>query len=195
MVIITQYFGKVSSGACRKTFSFVGMPFVLITIEIIILVKPFPLQYQPLGFGSRKDRKNSMNSRDFQLRSILITDDHSVIRSTLRDWLCEEFPDLVVHEASSGENALALLESIHDPDLVVMDFHLPGVTGIETTREIKAQHPQIPVIILTIQEDRQYVERAMDAGAEGYVIKRKMYSELLPAISSVLAGKVYSNIA
>jgi len=136
-----------------------------------------------------------MNSRDFQLRSILITDDHSVIRSTLRDWLCEEFPDLVVHEASSGENALAFLESAHDPDLVVMDFHLPGLTGIETTREIKAQHPQIPVIILTIQEDRQYIERAMDAGADGYVIKRKMYSDLLPAISSVLAGKVYSNIA
>ena len=125
----------------------------------------------------------------------MITDDHSVIRSTLREWLCEEFPNLVVHEASSGENALALLESAPDPDLVVMDFHLPGLTGIETTREIKAQHPQVPVIILTIQEDRQYVERAMDAGAEGYVIKRKMYSDLLPAISSVLAGKAYSNIA
>lgn len=123
----------------------------------------------------------------------MITDDHGVIRSTLREWLCEEFPDLVVHEASSGEKALALLESSQDLDLVVMDFHLPGITGIETTREIKAQHPQIPVIILTIQEDRQYIERAMEAGAEGYVIKRKMYSDLLPAISAVLTGKIYSN--
>jgi DNA-binding NarL/FixJ family response regulator len=132
-----------------------------------------------------------MNNKDNQLRSILITDDHSVIRSTLREWLCEVYTQLVVYEASSGENALSFLESSHDPDLIVLDFHLPGMTGIETTREIKVKYPHIPVIILTIQEDRQYIERAKEAGAEGYVIKRKMYSDLLPAINTVLSGKVF----
>ena len=125
--------------------------------------------------------------------SIIITDDHTVIRSTLRDWLCEEYPGLQVFEASSGENALALLASEAKPDLVLMDFHLPGKTGIETTREIKEVFPHIPVILLTIQEDQLYVERAIEAGAKGYVIKRKMYSDLMPAIQAVLDGGHFSS--
>ena len=143
------------------------------------------------NMSRERHRVMSMKKNDNPLRSILITDDHSVIRSTLKEWLCEEYPDLIVYEASSGEKALTFLASSQNPDLIVMDFHLPGITGIETTQEIKAKFPNIPVIILTIQEDRQYMERAKEAGAEGYVIKRKMYSDLLPAINSVLAGKAF----
>lgn len=127
--------------------------------------------------------------------TIIITDDHTVIRSTLRDWLCDEYPGLKVFEASSGENTLTLLASDAEPDLVLMDFHLPGKTGIETTRDINQEYPQLPVILLTIQEDQLYIERAIEAGAMGYVIKRKMYSDLLPAIKAVLDGRYFSSVS
>ena len=121
-------------------------------------------------------------------RSILITDDHSVIRQTLREWLCEEFPELIVQEARSGEDALEILSSPSRPELILLDFHLPGISGIEVTREIKRRYPQLPVLILTIQEDQVYIDRALEAGADSYVIKRQMYNELIPSIQQVFNG-------
>ena len=121
------------------------------------------------------------------LKTILITDDHSVIRKTLCDWLIEEIPDIEIIEASSGERALSILGSESEPDLIVMDFHLPGISGLEATREIKSSAPDVPVVMLTIQEDRQYVSRALEAGVDGYVIKRKMYTDLLPTIQEILS--------
>jgi DNA-binding NarL/FixJ family response regulator len=118
-------------------------------------------------------------------RSILITDDHSIIRKTLREWLCEEFPELTVLEASSGEAALEILSGRERPELIVLDFHLPGLSGIEVTREIKSKYPDLPVLILTIQEDRVYIDRALEAGADSYVIKRQMYNELIPSIEKI----------
>jgi len=129
-------------------------------------------------------KPNMIKTRTFP-RSILITDDHSVIRKTLKEWLCEEYPDLTVFEASSGEAALELLSERERPELIILDFHLPGLSGLEVTREIKSKYPDLPVLILTIQEDRVYIDRALEAGADSYVIKRKMYSELIPSIESV----------
>lgn len=121
-------------------------------------------------------------------KSILITDDHSIIRRTLREWLSAKIPDLKVIEASSGEAALDILATQDRPDLVLMDFHLPGQSGLDVTREIKKEHPDLPVLILTIQEDQHYVDKAREAGADGYVIKRHMYSELLPNIETIFNG-------
>lgn len=126
-------------------------------------------------------------------KSILITDDHSIIRRTLRDWLSGEFPDLEVLEASSGETALEILANNILPDLVVLDFHLPGESGIDITRKIKRDFPQLPVLILTIQEDQQYIDKAREAGADGYVIKRHMYNELIPSILSTINSHVITS--
>jgi DNA-binding NarL/FixJ family response regulator len=120
--------------------------------------------------------------------SILITDDHSVIRKTLREWLSEEFPELIILEASSGEDALEIISDGTQPDLIVLDFHLPGISGIEVTRKIKGQYPHLPVLMLTIQEDQVYIDRALEAGADSYVIKRQMYSELIPTIQRIYNG-------
>ena len=70
-------------------------------------------------------------------KSILITDDHSIIRLTLREWLAEEFPELSIQEASSGEQALELLAEEPRPELVLMDFRLPDRSGIDVTKDIK----------------------------------------------------------
>jgi two-component system, NarL family, invasion response regulator UvrY len=97
-------------------------------------------------------------------QSIMITDDHSVIRRTLREWLREEFPGIRVVENSSGEAALEMLASEPPPEIVLMDFHLPGRSGITVIKQIKEDYPDLPVVMLTIQEDKQYREKALEAG-------------------------------
>ncbi|MDZ7843459.1 MAG: response regulator transcription factor [Anaerolineales bacterium] len=125
---------------------------------------------------------------------ILITEDHSIIRRTLRDWLGEEYPGLRVTEASNGEDALKILETRPLPELVLMDFHLPGRSGIDISQEIKAKHPELPVVILTIQEDDQYQAKAFEAGIDGYVVKRKMYTDLIPTISALFNSETEEGV-
>ena len=120
--------------------------------------------------------------------SILIADDHNIMRKTLRQWLSTKFPELRVVEANSGEQAL---DSLRDNEfhLVLMDIHLPGINGITTTTHIKNEFPDLPVIVLTVQEDERYQYEAKQAGADAYVIKRKMYADLVPLMFSFLGGK------
>ncbi len=130
-------------------------------------------------------------------QSIMITDDHSVIRRTLREWLREEFPGIRVVENSSGEAALEMLASEPPPEIVLMDFHLPGRSGITVIKQIKEDYPDLPVVMLTIQEDKQYREKALEAGADEYVVKRRMYTDLIPAVRNALgksrSGKIQSH--
>jgi two-component system nitrate/nitrite response regulator NarL len=119
-------------------------------------------------------------------KSILIVDDHSIIRRTLGEWLGEEFPGVHITEASNAEEALQSLQADDPPDLILMDFHLPGRSGIAASKVIKQKHPALPIVMLTIQEGEQYLKRARAAGVDGYVVKRKMYTDLVPAISGVL---------
>ena len=117
--------------------------------------------------------------------SILIADDHNIMRKTLRQWLSSKFPHLQVFEASSGEQALEVLKG-STVGLVLMDIHLPGIDGLDTTRQIKSACPDLPVIVLTVQEDERYQAEATKAGADAYVVKRKMYAELIPLMMSFI---------
>lgn len=121
---------------------------------------------------------------------LLLVDDHEVIRTGLR-MLLESQPDMkIVAEAGSGLEALALTEKCH-PDVVVMDITLPDISGIETTRRLKAQHPQVTVVALTIHEDEQYFFEMLQAGASGYVPKRAAPEDLISAIRAAHADQVY----
>jgi len=117
--------------------------------------------------------------------TILIVDDHHIIRRTLKQWLSGKYADVEIIEASSGEDALDVLDE-HSVDLTLMDIHLPGIDGIEATRQIKEMHQDVRVIMLTVQEMERYQTNALESGADGYVIKRQMYTDLIPVISSVL---------
>lgn len=75
-----------------------------------------------------------------------------------------------------------------------MDFHLPGRSGIDISQEIKAKHPELPVVILTIQEDDQYQAKAFEAGIDGYVVKRKMYTDLIPTISALFNSETEEGV-
>jgi DNA-binding NarL/FixJ family response regulator len=119
--------------------------------------------------------------------TILIVEDHDAVRRALRDWLEVEFPQCRVMEAASGEEAIALLRT-ESPRLVVMDISLPGMNGIEATRQIKATLPSAQIVMLTVHEDDTYRADATAAGASAYVPKRAMQTELLLTLAALLAN-------
>jgi len=121
---------------------------------------------------------------------ILLADDHTVMRAGLR-LLLERQPDMVVvAEAADGRQALSLVES-ETPDVVVMDIAMPILNGIETTRQIAAKRPELPVVILSMHSDESYVMRALKAGAKAYLLKDSAEADLIRAVRAVREGKSF----
>lgn len=121
---------------------------------------------------------------------LLLVDDHSVIRMGLTGSLNLE-PDLtVIGEAGKGGQAIELHRKLR-PDVVLMDFRLPDMTGVEATKTICREFPDARVLMLTVHEGEEDVYRAIQAGALGYVQKSIGWRELLAAIRSVAAGERY----
>jgi two-component system response regulator DevR len=119
---------------------------------------------------------------------ILIVDDHEVVRMGLRA-LLERYPDFeVVAEASSGKEALEKVD-IHQPDIVVLDIRLPGMSGVEVCQQITTRHPESNVIMLTSYAEDEMLFAAIRAGAAGYVLKQIGGDDLVRAIESVGRGE------
>jgi DNA-binding NarL/FixJ family response regulator len=116
---------------------------------------------------------------------ILIVEDHDAVRRSLRDWLGVAFPQYQIVEAASGEEAIVMAQASL-PRLVIMDIGLAEMNGIEATRRIKAIMPAAQVIMLTIHEDEAYRTDAAVVGASAYILKRKMYTELIPVMVELL---------
>jgi DNA-binding NarL/FixJ family response regulator len=117
--------------------------------------------------------------------SILIVEDHEKVRRALRILLEVKYSQYQVIEACSGEEALTLALA-EAPQLVIMDITLPGMSGIEATRRIRATASSPPVVMFTVHEDDIYREEAEAAGAIAYVPKHALQSELLPQLSNLL---------
>lgn len=121
---------------------------------------------------------------------ILIADDHPVLRSGLRVLLAAD-PELeVVGEAGTGEETLLLAEEL-SPDVVLLDVSMPGESGIETVRRLKARIPTLRVLFLTMHEEEGMLLEALNAGGDGYVVKRADQPEIIQAIRVVQRGDVY----
>jgi two-component system, NarL family, response regulator NreC len=126
----------------------------------------------------------------------VIVDDHNVVRSGLR-LLIAQHGMSVVGEAASGEESLRVLDDLfaapddEHPTVVVMDLMMKGIGGIEATRRIKEERPDLGVLILTMNEDRAYLREAFAAGASGYVLKEAVDVELIDAVRAVAAGGRY----
>lgn len=121
---------------------------------------------------------------------VLIADDHSIVRAGLRR-IVEESGDMeVIAEASDGREALLQVQK-EKPDVAVIDISMPGLDGLEVTAQLHAGCPKLPVIILTMHEEEQYVIRAIEAGAMGYITKRSAPEQLVNAIRKVYAGSRY----
>ncbi len=123
-------------------------------------------------------------------KRILIVDDHPVLRRGLAA-LIESEPDLLVRgEADSCAAALDFIRG-HRLDLVIVDLALPGRDGLELLKELKARHPKVPTLVLSMYDESVYAERCFRAGAQGFVNKHELDQTVLIAIRRVLAGKIY----
>jgi DNA-binding NarL/FixJ family response regulator len=121
---------------------------------------------------------------------VLIADDHGIVRSGLR-LLLERQPDIeVIAEAADGAEAreIAVRER---PDLAILDVRMPKLTGLQVTRELKKQAPEVSVLILSMHDDERYLFEALKAGASGYVLKTQADADLVEAIRAVERGEPF----
>lgn len=121
---------------------------------------------------------------------VLLVDDQKLIREILRA-LIENQPGMrVVAEAQNGRSALELTGRLR-PDVVVMDINMPDLNGIDATRRIVAEFPDIKVIALSMHSDKQFVDAMLKAGASGYLLKDRSFEEVVRAIRSVVTHHIY----
>ncbi len=125
-----------------------------------------------------------------EVHRIVIADDHVMFRQGMKA-LIDEKPDLeVVGEANDGFELLKLLDKLN-PDMVILDVSMPGLRGIEITREIKKKYPRLIILILTMHKNKEYLYHALSAGARGYLLKEDSDLELFTAIDTVRQGGVF----
>jgi len=129
-----------------------------------------------------------MNQSPIDPIRLLIADDHTLFRDGLRSLFASVTDTQVVGEAASGEEAIALAESLQ-PDVVLMDIQMPGLNGIEAARRITRASPHMGVVMVTMFEDDESVFAAMRAGARGYVLKGADQEEMLRAVRSAARGE------
>ncbi len=121
---------------------------------------------------------------------VLIADDHTIVRAGVRMLLDTE-PDIqVIGEALNGQEAVDLAEKLR-PNVTLMDIAMPGVDGLQATRQIKARFPDIHILVLTMHRSDEYLFEMLKAGASGYVIKGAETDELIHAVRVVAQGQVF----
>lgn len=122
--------------------------------------------------------------------TVMLVDDHPVVRDGYRH-LLENTPDIqVVAEANNGEEACAFCPQ-HLPDVVVLDLSMPGIGGLETLRRIKAKHPAINVLVFSMHDSATLVLRSIEAGATGYLTKQGGVMQMVEAVRQVAQGKLF----
>lgn len=125
-------------------------------------------------------------------KQVILADDHDLVRGGILG-LIELLPDVeVMAEASSGEELLTLLESV-TPDLVITDIHMPGMNGLEAVVRIRRRHPTLPILVLSMYDTADFVQRAVTSGANGYLMKNAAPSELQHAVQAMLVTGNYFN--
>lgn len=121
---------------------------------------------------------------------VLLADDHSIVREGLRRVLEDSGEIKIIAEASDGEKAFH--EAMEKkPDVAVIDISMPGMDGLEVLTRLKSYCPDIPVLILTMHDEEQYVVKAVEAGAMGYVTKQSAPEQLVEAVKKIHAGGRY----
>lgn len=121
---------------------------------------------------------------------ILIADDHAIVRKGIRQLLVEEYPLAKIEEVGDSESLIAKANS-GTWDVVICDLDMPGRSGLDAMQQIRAMHPKLPVLIMSIYPGEQYARRLLKAGAAGYLSKDAATEDLAKAIREVLKGRKY----
>src|SRR5262245_14819319 len=131
-----------------------------------------------------------MGVREHAMIRILVVDDHDVVRTGFRA-LFERYPNIeLVGEAVEGGEAIAIATETK-PDVVVLDYYLPLMNGLEVTRELRGRLPATEILIFTMHYSEVFVEEVLSAGARGYLLKSDATRDLIPAINAVAAHRPY----
>jgi DNA-binding NarL/FixJ family response regulator len=121
---------------------------------------------------------------------VLLVDDHPLVREWLANLLNQQADFEVCGEATNGPQAIKLIASVI-PDVAIVDLSLEGGSGIDLIKAIKSAYPNVRMIVLTMHDESLYAERALRAGARGYVMKKEATKRIVPAIRRVLEGKLF----
>jgi two-component system invasion response regulator UvrY len=121
---------------------------------------------------------------------ILIADDHAIVRKGIRQLLLEEYPSATIEEVGDSENLIAKT-STENWDVVICDLDMPGRSGLDAMQQIRALHPKLPVLIMSIYPEEQYARRLLKAGAAGYLSKDAATEDLTKAVRQVMQGRKY----
>lgn len=121
---------------------------------------------------------------------VLLVDDHALIRVGVKRLVEGQSDMIVVGEADNGHAAITQIEKLR-PDIVVMDISMPDMSGVQATEQIKAQYPEVKILILSAFNEEAYFRRLLQAGASGYVLKESITDELVHALHSIAQGETY----
>jgi DNA-binding NarL/FixJ family response regulator len=119
---------------------------------------------------------------------LLLADDHPLFRDALKRLVAGFWPDVVLHEASDAEGVFALAEAHPDADLLLLDLTMPGARGFSVLVHLRAQHPALPVVMVSARDDGDTQRRALDHGAAGFLSKSASADEMQRTLDAVLAG-------
>lgn len=122
--------------------------------------------------------------------NILLADDHNIVRDGIKTLLEDEVGFKVVTEAKTGAEAIEACQE-HDIDVIIMDINMPEMNGIEATKHIKKEFPDIKILGLTMMDEDQHIRDMIEAGASGYILKSSGKDELVEAITKILDGQHY----
>jgi DNA-binding NarL/FixJ family response regulator len=123
-------------------------------------------------------------------RTVLIVDDHPIVRQGLAQLINQESDLLVCGQAEDAHEAIAAIRELN-PNMVIVDISLKETSGVELIKDLKVQYPDLPVLTLSMHDEAVYGERALRAGARGYIMKQEATEKVVTAIRRVLAGEVY----
>jgi DNA-binding NarL/FixJ family response regulator len=122
--------------------------------------------------------------------TVILVDDHAVVRAGFRLLLSTETNIEVIAEAEKGEQVLQLYADLK-PDVIVMDLSMAGIGGLEATRRLVSREPSVKIIVFSVHHENVYISRAMNAGAKGYICKQAHPDVLINAIKKVANGEIY----
>jgi DNA-binding NarL/FixJ family response regulator len=125
-------------------------------------------------------------------KKVFIVDDHPVVRDGLSEMINRSGELAICGEAASAEEAIEKIEGAA-PDLAIVDLSLPGMSGMDLVRTLKEDYPALKILVLSMHDESIYAERAVRAGARGYIMKRQVAREVEAAIRAVLNGDLYLN--